>query len=150
MKRTKIRKKKETSKVKREKATTKNREQKQILLDHVGALDCIKPHSWRATFGLINQKEQKKCRKKKTTKSVVASSKKIVDDMLDTKSKKQNKIKPTKLERKAFYDDCRRTLNKTWQFVSDGSSDTDEVDVVGINLFWSSHMDTFWSMALWP
>ena len=48
-------------------------ESKNEYFYHVGALDCIKAHSLRAKLGLINQKEQPKCRKKKTTKSVASS-----------------------------------------------------------------------------
>ena len=49
--------------------------------------------------------------------------------MPEAKSNKENKTKPTKLECKAFYEDCKRTLNNTWQSTSDESSDADEVDV---------------------
>ena len=53
----------------------------------------------------------------------------MTSDMPDAKSNNEKKTKPTKLERKAFYDDCKRALNKTWQSMSDESSDAEEVDV---------------------
>ena len=103
-------------------------ESKNEYFYHVGALDSIKAQNKGILLGLINQKEQPKCREKKTTKSVT-SSKETKEDMPDTKTNKEKKTKPTKLERKAFYEDCKRTLNKTWQSISDESSETDEVDV---------------------
>ena len=74
------------------------------------------------------QNGQTKHKKKKTTKSI-ASSNASKGDMPQEESKKEKKIKPTKFELKSFYEYCKHTLNKTWQSMSDKSSEEEEVDV---------------------
>mgnify|MGYP007023531666 CR=1 FL=1 len=100
------------------------------------AWDCIKDHSqWKTTLGLIRanqdtQKNKTKRGKQKKTRSIAKSIASEKENLGDTKGDKPKTKKTTKLERKAYYEECKRTLNKTWRTSDEESSDdSDGLDV---------------------
>ena len=74
------------------------------------------------------RKEKTKWEKRKMAKSI-ANSIASKDGKPEGNSNKTAKTKTTKIEQKAYYDDCKRALSKTWKSMSDDSSDEAEVDV---------------------
>ena len=52
----------------------------------------------------------------------IASSIASKSGVLEENSNKEVKTKATKIEQKAYYDDCKCALSKTWKSMSDDSS----------------------------
>ena len=87
-------------------------------------------NQWKTTLGLIQElKEHGESSKiakrgqKKPAKSIASSTASTREKRKDEQSEKLGKM--TKIERKVHYDKCKHTLQKTWDLVSEESSDDD-------------------------
>ena len=91
----------------------------------VGAIDCIKQYNdWKTSFGFIQELHGQKT-KTKITRNKPAKSRLLAKKLDEAKLKETNNPKPegmTKVERKAHYALCKRTLQKHWDLVTDSGS----------------------------
>ena len=90
----------------------------------IGAIDCVKEYKeWKTSLALIHKQNENKKRSKPKRACNIARN-------LDEKQGKQehniNEKPTTKLERKHYYQECKRVMKKTWDSVSETDSVEEE------------------------
>ena len=111
---------------------------KNAYLQFVGAIDCIKDYNeWKTSFGLIQELKESETEGKNKTKQNKPLKPQTIAKTIDKNKFKGQSVKSdslsqmSKLERKSYYNKCKRTLRKTWDLVTESESDegTEQINV---------------------